>query len=69
MREQFRDLNLSLFRLEELVHFLGYFVESTDKYVATVSEDSIKALHEKATTLKKSREWEAGYMLALTHNY
>lgn len=47
---------------EELVHFLGYFVESTDRYVATVSEDSIRTLHEKVTTLKKSREWEAGYM-------
>ena len=29
---------------------------------ATVNEDSIRALHEKVTTLKKSREWEAGYM-------
>ena len=47
---------------KELVHFLGYFVESTDKYVATVNEDSIRTLHEKVTTLKKSREWEAGYM-------
>lgn len=47
---------------EELLHFLGYFVESTDKYVETVSDVSIHELHEKVTTLKKSREWEAGYM-------
>lgn len=47
---------------DELIHFLGYFENSTDGYVATVNEDSIRTLHEKVTTLKKSREWEAGYM-------
>lgn len=47
---------------KELVHFLEYFEKSTDTYVATVSEDSIRTLHEKVMTLKKSREWEAGYM-------
>lgn len=44
------------------MHFLGYFVESTDKYVAAINEDSIRTLHEKVSTLKKSRGWEAGYM-------
>ena len=45
-----------------LVHFLEYFVDSTDKCVKTVNDKSISQLHEKISNLKKSREWEAGYM-------
>lgn len=47
---------------EDLITFLGYFVETTDEYVMRVNNSSISKLHEKVVTLKKSREWEAGYM-------
>ena len=47
---------------EELIHFLKYFEDSTDKYVSTVEDRSIRELHRKISELKKSREWEDGYM-------
>ena len=34
----------------------------TDKYVSEVGDESIKKLHQKVSNLKKSREWEEGYM-------
>ena len=46
----------------ELIIFLGYFENSTDEYVKKVNNPSISRLHEKIITLKKSREWEEGYM-------
>ena len=36
--------------------------DSTDKYVSTVDDRSIRELHRKISELKKSREWESGYM-------
>ena len=47
---------------QELIHFLEYFENSTDKYVSEVGDESIKKLHQKVSNLKKSREWEEGYM-------
>lgn len=47
---------------QELITFLGYFENSTDEYVKKVNNPSISKLHEKIDTLKKSREWEEGYM-------
>ena len=47
---------------KELITFLGYFEESTDEYVERTNNSSIKRLHEKIVMLKKSREWEEGYM-------
>ncbi len=46
----------------ELVHFLKYMEESTDAYVAEVTEESIIQLHERVTELKKRRELEARFM-------
>lgn len=47
---------------DELQHFFGYFEESTDEYVSTITDESIIELHERVVQLKKSRELEAGYM-------
>ena len=47
---------------QELIHFLKYFENSTDAYVATVKDESIMELHAKIRELKNSREKEAGYM-------
>ena len=47
---------------EELITFLGYFEDSTDEYVEKTDNKSIRKLHKKIVTLKKSREWEDGYM-------
>ena len=47
---------------KDLIEFLGYYENSTDEYVRTVNNPLITRLHEKMVTLKKSREWEAGYM-------
>ena len=47
---------------QELITFLGYFEDSTDDYVKKANNTSISKLHEKIVTLKKSREWEEGYM-------
>ena len=46
----------------DLIEFLGYYENSTDEYVQRVNNPLITKLHEKMVTLKKSREWEAGYM-------
>lgn len=47
---------------KDLIDFLGYYENSTDEYVDRVNNPLITKLHEKMVTLKKSREWEAGYM-------
>lgn len=47
---------------EELVHFLEYMENSTDDYVATVTDHSISKLHDKIKKLKKERNLEARYM-------
>ena len=47
---------------KELIHFLGYMVNSTDEYVSQVKDDNISLLHDKVTKLKKRRELEAQYM-------
>ena len=47
---------------KDLIEFLGYYENSTDEYVQRVDNPLITKLHEKMVTLKKSREWEAGYM-------
>lgn len=46
----------------ELIHFLKYMEQSTDEYVAGVTEDSIIRLHERVTELKQWRGLEARYM-------
>lgn len=46
----------------ELVHFLEYMENTTDEYIATVTEDSIIRLHNKITEFKKWRNLEARYM-------
>lgn len=46
----------------ELLTFLGYYVDSSDEYVKKADNKSINKLHNKIITLKKSREWEDGYM-------
>ena len=47
---------------KELIHFLEYIENSTDAYVATVTDASISELHEKVRKLKKERNLEARYM-------
>ena len=47
---------------EELIHFFGYFDNSTDEYVSKLEDEAIIKLHERIVELKKSRELEAGYM-------
>lgn len=47
---------------EELIHFLEYMENSTDAYVATVTEQSINKLHNKISKLKEERDLEARYM-------
>ena len=47
---------------EELIHFLEYMENSTDAYVATVTDYSINKLHNKITELKKERDLETRYM-------
>lgn len=47
---------------EELIHFLGYMENSTDAYVATVTDENISVLHGKVKMLKKERSLEARYM-------
>lgn len=47
---------------KDLIEFLGYYENSTDEYVNRVNNPLITKLHEKMVMLKKSREWEAGYM-------
>lgn len=47
---------------KELVHFLRYVENSTDKYVDSVQDKSLHAIHEKIVRLKKSRAWEGRYM-------
>ena len=46
----------------ELIAFLGYYIDSSDEYVNKTDNKSIHKLHNKIVTLKKSREWEDGYM-------
>lgn len=48
--------------LKELIHFLGYMENSTDAYVATVTDENISVLHGKVKMLKKERSLEARYM-------
>ena len=48
--------------LTDRTGFLKYFEDSTDDMVATVNDKSISRLHNRITEIKKSREWEAGYM-------
>ena len=47
---------------KDLIEFLGYYENSTDEYVNRVNNPLITKLHEKMVMLKKSREWEEGYM-------
>ncbi len=46
----------------ELVHFLHYMEQSTDEYVAKISDEPIARLHEKVMTLKNWRKLEERYM-------
>ena len=47
---------------EELVHFLGYFENSTDEYISKIKDESIIRLHKRIVDLKKRRDLEDGYM-------
>lgn len=47
---------------EILVNFLHYVEDSSDAYVERTTDFQIGKLHNKICNLKKSREWEAGYM-------
>jgi len=47
---------------EELVHFLGYMEQSTDKYVENIPENSIRRIHERVQEIKQWRRMEERYM-------
>lgn len=47
---------------ELLVNFLHYVEDSSDAYVEQTTDSQIEVLHNRIAVLKKSREWEAGYM-------
>lgn len=47
---------------EELVNFLRYVENSTDKYVESVQDKNLQEIHNKIAQLKRSREWEGRYM-------
>lgn len=44
------------------MNFLHYVEDSSDAYVERTTDFQIGKLHNKICNLKKSREWEAGYM-------
>lgn len=47
---------------ELLVNFLHYIENTKDKYVESVGDEQITALHSKIRELKRSREWREQYM-------
>lgn len=47
---------------EALIHFLNYIENSTDSYVSQVDDPMITQLHNRVSTLKRSRELEEHYM-------
>lgn len=47
---------------EELVHFLKYVKDSSEKCVEQTNNSDIRKLHEKVCTLKKDRDLEVGFM-------
>lgn len=47
---------------EALIHFLNYVENSTDSYVNQVDDPMITQLHNRISTLKRSRELEEHYM-------
>lgn len=46
----------------ELVHFLGYMEQSTDKYVENIPENSIRRIHGRVQEIKQWRKMEERYM-------
>lgn len=47
---------------EELIHFLGYMEQSTDKYVEKIPENSIRRIHGRVQKIKQWRRMEERYM-------
>ena len=47
----------------ELVNLLHYLENSTDEYVSRTDDAKVRKLHERVMSLKRSRTWEARYML------
>ncbi len=48
---------------KELVNLLHYVENSTDAYVAEANDPNVRKLHDRVKELKRSRGWEASYML------
>lgn len=48
---------------EELVHLLHYVDNSTDEYANEVDDPVVSRIHGRVRELKRSRDWEARYML------
>lgn len=48
--------------LEELVHFLKYVENTTDKYVAEINDQAVSNIHNKVKAVKANSEMEARYM-------
>ncbi len=48
---------------KELVNLLHYVENSTDAYVAEADDPNVRKLHDRVKELKRSRGWEASYML------
>lgn len=47
----------------ELIHYLRYVENSTDRCAEMLQDQNVNRLHDKVTALKKSREWEDQYMM------
>lgn len=45
-----------------LINLLNYVVNSTDKYVASISDDNVEKIHTRIKELKKNRKLEEKYM-------
>jgi len=46
----------------ELIHFLQYIEESTERCALKLADENVSRLHERVQTLKQSRDWESRYM-------
>ncbi|MCM1564165.1 MAG: Rpn family recombination-promoting nuclease/putative transposase, partial [Clostridium sp.] len=47
---------------ETLLHFLRYVEDSTDACARDTADEAVNRLHDRVTSLKKSREWRSRYM-------
>ena len=47
---------------DSLINLLNYVVDSTDKYVSSITDHNVERLHSRVKALKKNRQLEEKYM-------